>query len=246
MQIDWWTLGLQTVNLLVLLWLLARFLFRPMAAMVARRQADTDRLLDSARAARDEAEAAKAAAVAARAAADAERAGIIAAAQKDAEAQREAILDKARQEAQAHIADAEDRIGRMQDDADARIGHRASVLATDIAARLLAQPGARLPLSAFLGGLVQALAGLPDAAREAIGAGDDAPVLVSARPLGEADLAACHAAIAEALGREVALKTEVDPDLIAGLRFTSASVEVNANLRDDLARILAGLDRHDR
>ena len=38
MQIDWWTLALQTVNALVLVWLLARFLFRPVAKIVAERQ----------------------------------------------------------------------------------------------------------------------------------------------------------------------------------------------------------------
>src|ERR1700722_14941095 len=38
MHIDWWTLLLQTVNALVLVWLLARFLFKPVAKIVAERQ----------------------------------------------------------------------------------------------------------------------------------------------------------------------------------------------------------------
>ena len=38
MQIDWWTLGLQTVNALVLIWLLSRFLFRPIASILAERE----------------------------------------------------------------------------------------------------------------------------------------------------------------------------------------------------------------
>ena len=37
MHIDLWTLGLQTINVLVLVWLLARFLFRPVAAIVVQR-----------------------------------------------------------------------------------------------------------------------------------------------------------------------------------------------------------------
>ena len=36
MQIDWWTLGLQAVNALVLVWLLAHFLFRPVVDAIAR------------------------------------------------------------------------------------------------------------------------------------------------------------------------------------------------------------------
>ncbi len=38
MHIDWSTLALQTINALVLVWLLARFLFRPVAEIVAERQ----------------------------------------------------------------------------------------------------------------------------------------------------------------------------------------------------------------
>ena len=39
MRIDLWTLGLQAINALVLIWLLARFLFRPIAAIIAERKA---------------------------------------------------------------------------------------------------------------------------------------------------------------------------------------------------------------
>ena len=39
MTIDWWTLGLQTVNVLILVWLLGRFFWRPVAAMIEQRRA---------------------------------------------------------------------------------------------------------------------------------------------------------------------------------------------------------------
>ena len=45
MHFDWWTLALQTVNVLVLIWILARFFFRPVADIVAKRQAEADKLL---------------------------------------------------------------------------------------------------------------------------------------------------------------------------------------------------------
>ena len=34
MTIDWWTLGLQTVNVIALVWLLGRFFWRPLAGMI--------------------------------------------------------------------------------------------------------------------------------------------------------------------------------------------------------------------
>jgi len=55
MQIDWWTLGLQTLNVLVLLWILNRFLFRPVAEMIAKRQATVAQSLEEAQAAQAEA-----------------------------------------------------------------------------------------------------------------------------------------------------------------------------------------------
>lgn len=246
MHIDWWTLGLQTVNLLVLLWLLGRFLFRPMAAIVAQRQQEAESLLDDAKARQAQADADASAARTEREAADADRAGVIAAAHKDAEAQRGKLLEAARQEVQAKLAEAQADIAHREGEAEARIGHRATALATDIAARLLEGPGAELPVTAFLKGFAKAVASLPDATRKMLGADSDKVLLTSAKPLGDADLAACREAVAGALGHEVALDTAVDPSLIAGLRLTGATIEVNANLRADLSRVLAGLDRHDR
>ena len=40
MTIDWWTLGIQTVNVVILIWLLQRFFWRPVAAMIEQRRAD--------------------------------------------------------------------------------------------------------------------------------------------------------------------------------------------------------------
>ena len=92
MRIDWWTLGLQTVNVLILIWILSRFLFRPVVAIIEQRQAAAAKLLG-------DAEAAKRQAVAAREAAEAESARIAAGrdnvlrqAAADAEVQRAAAL----------------------------------------------------------------------------------------------------------------------------------------------------------
>ena len=53
MRFDWTTLLLQTVNLLVLVWLLRRFLFRPVMGIIAERRRAADALLADAEAARD-------------------------------------------------------------------------------------------------------------------------------------------------------------------------------------------------
>ena len=48
MTIDWWTLGFQTVNVAVLVWLLQRFFWRPVAAMIEQRRSVTARRSPSA------------------------------------------------------------------------------------------------------------------------------------------------------------------------------------------------------
>lgn len=45
MRIDWSTLALQTVNVVVLVWLLSRFLFRPVSDIIAKRQAAARKLI---------------------------------------------------------------------------------------------------------------------------------------------------------------------------------------------------------
>ncbi|MGB8423446.1 MAG: F0F1 ATP synthase subunit B, partial [Paraburkholderia sp.] len=52
MRIDWSTLALQTINALVLIWLLARFLFRPVAGIIAERQKAAQTLIADADAAK--------------------------------------------------------------------------------------------------------------------------------------------------------------------------------------------------
>ncbi|AOH87284.1 hypothetical protein AWL63_24355 (plasmid) [Sphingomonas panacis] len=53
MHIDWWTLALQAINVLILVWLLARFLYRPVMKVIADRQAAADALLSEAQSSKD-------------------------------------------------------------------------------------------------------------------------------------------------------------------------------------------------
>ncbi|MFZ2102745.1 MAG: F0F1 ATP synthase subunit B, partial [Oricola sp.] len=64
MKLDWWTFAFQVINIAVLLWLLGRFLFRPVANIIAERKTETARVLKDAeeakRAAREVEQTAKA------------------------------------------------------------------------------------------------------------------------------------------------------------------------------------------
>ena len=49
MHLDWWTIGLQTVNFAILVWLLHRFLYKPVLAMIDARKAEVRRQFDARR-----------------------------------------------------------------------------------------------------------------------------------------------------------------------------------------------------
>ena len=77
MQFDWWTLALQTVNFAVLVWLLHRFLYKPVLRMVDARRTDVEKQYADARAAEARAKTELAAIEAERADIGAERAAAL-------------------------------------------------------------------------------------------------------------------------------------------------------------------------
>ncbi|MCZ2898917.1 F0F1 ATP synthase subunit B [Burkholderia thailandensis] len=241
MRIDWSTLALQTINVVVLVWLLSRFLFRPVSDIIAKRQAAARKLIDDAAHERD----------AARAERDrvrGERASLAAArddALKDALAQaateRARLIDAARADARA-LRDA----ARAQADADAArrakaLDAHATRLAIDIAAKLLARLPDSARVAGFVDGVAASLAKLPADVRASL-AGDDAQVrLVAPRALTAQEAAACRAAFAASVGRPLEPDVRIDPALIAGLELESKYANVRNSLRQDLATIEAAL-----
>ncbi|MEK0083942.1 F0F1 ATP synthase subunit delta [Benzoatithermus flavus] len=236
MHLDWTTLLLQTINVLVLLWLLQRFLWRPVVAIVARRQAEATRLLEDAEAARRQALEEKEALAAARAGIAREREAVLAEARRAAEAERDAILAQGQAEIARLRAEAEAGIAHERAALEAALAAEAGRLAVAIARRLLARLPPAATFELFLDGLQRAVAGLPEATRAGL-AGE--PVeLVTAAPLGEAEAQRAAALLAEALGRDgVRLSFRVDPDLIAGVELRAPHLVVRNNWAADLERI---------
>ena len=56
MHLDWWTMALQTVNFAILVWLLHRFLYRPVLRMIDARKAEIAQQYDDAKAADQQAQ----------------------------------------------------------------------------------------------------------------------------------------------------------------------------------------------
>lgn len=245
MRIDWSTLALQTVNVVVLVWLLSRFLFRPVSDIIAKRQAAARKLIDDASRERDAAHAERERARAERASLAAARDDALKDALAQAAAERERLIAAARADAQA-LRDA----ARAQADADAvqrtkALDARATRLAIDIAAMLLARLPDSARVAGFVDGVAASLARLPADVRASL-ADEDAQVrLVAPRALTAQEAAACRAAFAASVGRPLEPDVRVDPALIAGLELESKYANVRNSLRQDLATIEAALLNED-
>lgn len=237
MTIDWWTLGLQTVNIAILVWLLGRFFWRPVAAMIEQRRATTQASLTDAETLRAEAAAALAGIARTRAGFAAERDAILAAAQDAAAAAGKARLAEAAVAAAALEEAAKARIAQERADAEKAWARRAEALATDMAGRLAARLDGAAVRAAFLDWLVQGLRAQPEAVRQAAAAADAGLEATTATPLDPAEQDRCRALIGEALGGQPEIAFKVDPALIAGLELRGPHLEVGNSWRADLARI---------
>lgn len=247
MHIDWWTLALQTVNVLVLLWILSRFFFRPVMDIVARRQAEANKLLSDAATARAQATAAHAAAEKAIADVAADRDRVIAEAHKAAETEKAELLAQSSREVARLHGEAEAAIARDQTASAKAVVAHARELSVDIARRLLGRLPPAISFAVFLDGLSRELNALSPESRASLAAGaGDAIEIVTAVPLSAEDADRARDALHRALDAQPALKFRVEPALIAGIELRSRGTIVRNNWQADLERIGEELGRDER
>lgn len=247
MQLDWSTFFLQTVNFLILVWILRRFLYRPVLEVVARRRAGIEDSLAQAAAA-----GAKAAALrkdyeervaqweaereAARAKLkdelDGERARMLALAQKALAADRE--------RSQALEAGRRDELRRAMET-------EALALGASFAARLLQRLAGATLDDRLVDILIEDLGTMSDTERQKISEasrGADV-VLTCARPPGDALLDRLRHALEPLTGGAPPPQVRVDPSLISGVRVQVGPWVLAASLADELAFFRAGATRAD-
>jgi F-type H+-transporting ATPase subunit b len=242
MDFDWTSFAFQLVNVFILLAILRRFLFRPVAAIIAERQAETDRALERAETTRREADAAADAAREEREALAARRAHLIAKAEAEAGAVRQDALKKARAEAAALIEDAQTEARTIRVEGEAAALDRARTLALSIAEKLLAETPADARVAGYARRLADTLAALPEQERTRLLAGEMR--LIAPRALTDSEAEEARASLAP-FGLD-GIAAGVDPSLIAGLELRGPSGVVRNSLAHDLDRIARALISDDR
>jgi F-type H+-transporting ATPase subunit b len=246
MHFDWWTLSLQTVNVLVLIWILARFFFRPIAEIVAKRQEETKKLFADAGAARKDAANARADAEKARAEIGAARDKLLAEAQKSAQMEKSKLLEQASQEIAKLRRESEAAIGRDRAALEQQIIDHANELSIEIASRLLERLPPDIASEAFLAGLCREVRALSPEARSnfASATATGHPIeVVTPAPLSDKEVEQFRSALKEAFGFELPLSFRNDPALRAGVDLHGHNVIIRNSWHADLDRIREELTR---
>lgn len=222
MHIDLWTLALQAVNVLVLIWILKRFLFKPVMAMVERRQAAIRQTLDSAEAARAEAEKSQQAVEARLAAIKTEADEILVSAQKAAaerafaaEAEAVSAIEEKKRAAEALLQADRRAAGGV-------LAQTAADLAEQMALRLLARIPPETGFAVFLEGLARGLTEADPMLRAELAAAAQVSPGLEVRtpmPLEEAARESCRARIEAVLGPAPYLHFTTKPGLLAGVEL---------------------------
>jgi len=238
-ELDWTTFALEVVNFLVLVWLLTRFLYRPVLDLIERRRAAIRQDLAEAEARREEARSL-----------EAQYRTRLDDWEREREAARTALrqeLDAERQRQLQTLAgslDEQRERARVLTEREAHeSARRAEEAALELAARFAGRLLSRLAGPELEGRLVdlalEDLAGLPAARHEALREAWhrlDGPVLVtSAFPLDDRRRAAVEHGLTALLGPgPVPCRLETDPELLGGLRVAVGPWVLRGNLRDEL------------
>jgi len=245
MHLDWWTLALQTVNFAVLVWLLQRFLYKPVLRMVDARRAEVEKQYADARAAETAAKEGLSAIAAERAGIAAERDVVLKAAATQAEETAVARRAKAERDAAALLDGARKSLATEREQALAEARRMALDLGAAFARRLLAEVPMTLRAEAWIERIEQHLLTLPKPELETLvrqlGNGETLRV-VTAFPLPAETAEAWRRRLRQPLGGGGAIAFAADPDLIAGAELHFPTAILRFSWQSALARVRSEMD----
>jgi F-type H+-transporting ATPase subunit b len=255
MQIDWLTVAAQIVNFLVLVWLLQRFLYRPITDAMARREERIEGRLSEAREARAEVEAEAERLRAKQLDLEASQEDILREARQEADTMRKEMENDLRQEMEARRKTWENHLEEERDAFAARLRHQAGQQVIDIVGRVLHDYAGSDLAGQVVGTFVDRLEHFEAEARDkldAAAARAKGPAVVeSSFPLEPAARSQITRAIHKHIAPNIEVDYHEDNGLLLGLRLTigEQTVEWSATrflhrLETTLDEVIEGGERH--
>jgi F-type H+-transporting ATPase subunit b len=241
MLIDWFTVGAQALNFLILVWLMKRFLYQPVLGAIDAREKLIAAELAEAAAKKAEAQEDRDELARKSAELDRRRGALLSQAAEDAAAEGRRLLDAARKAADALSAERQE---SLRNDAQA-LGQAVIRMTQDEVFAIARQALGELATTSLeerLGDVfirrVRAMSGRAkdDLAKALLTAAE--PALVrSAFELPAEQRAAIQSAINETFAAAIPLRFDTAPDLISGIELTTNGQRVGWSLADYLAAL---------
>lgn len=239
MLIDWFTVGAQALNFLILVWLMKRFLYQPILNAIDVREkriaaelADADAKKAEAKKERDEFQHKNEKF-------DEERAALLTKATDEAKAERERLLDQARTDADALSAKRAESLAGEGEQLHSAIRLRAQKEVFAVARKTLADL-ANAGLEARIGDVFTSqVRGMDDAAKAGFAAAlkanpSDPSIIRSAFDLPSEQRAAIQKALNETFSADIALRFVTAPDVVSGIELTSHGQKIAWSIADYL------------
>ena len=241
MRIDWFTIGAQVVNFLILVWLMKRFLYKPILnAIDAREKRVADELAD-AHAEKSEAQEEREEFKQKNEELDAARAGLLRKAKDEAKAERQRLLDEARKAADALRSKLEEALRNERDSLNRQVTDRTREEVFAIARQALSDLAGTSLEERMVEVFVRRLRELQGEEKKHLVSAlkvSPRPVLVrTAFDLPAAQHASIEGAVKETLGPDTQVQFETAPDLVSGIELTSDGQKVGWSIADYLTSL---------
>src|ERR1035438_6496830 len=245
MLIDWFTVAAQAINFLILVWLMKRFLYKPVLNAIDEREKRIATELANADAKQAEAQKEHDEFQQKNTAFDQQRAALLSKATGEARAERQRLLDEARKAADAASSKRREALKAEEQNLHQAISRRTQQEVFAMARKALTDL-ATVSLEERLGEVfTRRLREMDGQSKKALGealrTAPDPGVVRSTFDLPADQRAAIQNALNETFSAEVRVRFETAPDLVSGIELTTNGQKVAWSIADYLASMEKGV-----
>jgi F-type H+-transporting ATPase subunit b len=245
LQIDWLTVAAQIVNFLILVWLLRRFLYRPITEAMRKRESKIETRLADARNARNEAEEEAERLSKERAELEDEKSDMLESARAEAAELRSRLENELRDEMEEKRAAWKRHLAEEREEFARTLQRRAGHQLLDIAGRVLADFADADLAERVAAAFVARLENIDEDEKERLAdaaARADAAVIETGRALDEKTRKQVTEALHGTLSTDLPVRYEEDPDVLLGVRLTIGEQSVEWSAAHHMKRLETVLD----
>ncbi|MDB6055407.1 MAG: synthase subcomplex subunit [Verrucomicrobiales bacterium] len=245
MLIDWFTVGAQALNFLILVWLMKRFLYKPIQLAIDTREKRIAGQIADAETKRTEAQKEREEFQRKNEDFSQQRAALLITATREVQTERERLLAEARQAADAVSASRQQFLTNEALNLNQSISRRTQQEVFAISRKTLKDLASTSLEACVIEVFVQRLRGMEAAGKEslsqALKTATETAVVRSALELSDEQRAAIQNAINEIFRVEIRLRFETAPNLISGIELSANGQKVVWSIADYLASLEKGV-----